>query len=174
MTPHGLNTAGTSQENTQCTSRIHSGPDAASPAAHLLLAHSPTLPQISSLKTSLFHVCCPVHPGGMCSEPPTPRTPPKLSPSPPSLRGPTSLRRRTVLEPSPWCWQSLVRKGGGGRRGGDGKNVEAGGCNHPSCCLFPQTNSRAIRVGEFNQRLSFPGTISPNENLIFFYRTLLH
>lgn len=45
MTPHGLNTVGTSQENTQCTSRIYSGPDAASPAARLLLAHSPALPK---------------------------------------------------------------------------------------------------------------------------------
>lgn len=64
-----------------------------------------------------------------------------------------------------WLGPGVVREGG---------SAEAGGCNHPSCCLFPQTNSRAIRVGEFKQRLSFPGTISPNENLIFFYRTLLH
>lgn len=38
---------------------------------------------------------------------------------------------------------------------------------------IPQNNSAAMESG-FNQRLSFPGTISPNENLIFFYRTLLH
>lgn len=48
------------------------------------------------------------------------------------------------------------------------KNVVASSCNQPCCCLIFQTNSWAIEVWEFNQRLSFPGSISLNENLIFF------
>lgn len=107
--------------------------------------------------------CLAVPPGGQCPEPPI-RTAPH-HPDPSALHAATPM---LALEIAPWerGWRWL-------EKGGE-KNVEAGGCNHPSCCLFPQTNSRAIRVGEFKQRLSFPGTISPNENLIFFYRTLLH
>lgn len=169
ITRHGLNMVGTSREDTQCISRIDWGLDRASPAPRLLVFHPTALTPNNFFKEILIpyllsgaswggHVSWAPHPM-YCPLPfPRQRVGTNLPPLP--------LRRR--------CWQLLGRKKrGGGRRGGGG-NVEAGGCNHPSCCLFPQTNSRAIRVGEFNQRLSFPGTISPNENLIFFYRTLLH
>lgn len=106
-------------------------------------------------------------PGGPCPEPPTHTAPHRPDPSAPHAATPVLALEIAPWERGWWWWWWLEKEEGGG-------NVEAGGCNHPSCCLFPQTNSRAIRVGEFKQRLSFPGTISPNENLIFFYRTLLH
>lgn len=172
MTPQGLNMVGTSPEDTWCISRIYPGPDTASPATCPLVAHPASLTpnNFLILKKSSFHICCPPHPGeGLSRAPPAhPAYCPR--PLPPQPAG-THL---PPPPPSPWRWQLLGREKKGWWEKGGGKNVEAGGCNHPSCCLFPQTNSRAIGVGEFNQRLSFPGTISPNENLIFFYRTLLH